>query len=54
MLRKLLLVQPVKSDLGSLAVRVGAHVSLFLKHGLEKIYPQFWVEMSTKVSCEQS
>lgn len=48
MLKKLLSIQPVKSDLALLVVRVGAYVSLFLKHGLEKVDPAFWAEMSTK------
>jgi putative oxidoreductase len=30
------------SDLGLLALRIGAFLSLLLKHGLEKIDPEFW------------
>ena len=50
MLKKLLAVNPIntKADLGLLALRIGAFVSLFLKHGLEKIDPSFWAEMSTQ------
>jgi putative oxidoreductase len=30
------------SDIGLLALRIGAFLSLLLKHGLEKIDPEFW------------
>lgn len=49
MLKKFLAVDHygTRADLGLLALRIGAGVSLFLKHGLEKIDPGFWREMAT-------
>lgn len=49
MLKKILAVNHygTRADLGLLALRIGAGVSLFLKHGLEKVDPAFWREMAT-------
>ena len=48
MLKKLLSVRPINTaaDLGLLALRVGAYVSLFIKHGVEKISPASFAEMA--------
>jgi len=36
------------ADAGLLVLRLGVFISLFLKHGLEKVDPAFWSEMATK------
>jgi putative oxidoreductase len=48
MLKKLFSVRSIdtKSDLGLLVLRVGAYVSMFIKHGLEKITPSSFSEMA--------
>jgi putative oxidoreductase len=35
-----------QADLGLLVLRVGAYVSLFIKHGIEKITPSSFAEMA--------
>ena len=49
MIKKLLSVKSygLTTDLGLLVLRVGAFVPLFLKHGLEKVYPPSFWEMAT-------
>jgi len=48
MLKKLFSVRSfgATADVGLLALRVGAFVSLFIKHGLEKITPSSFAEMA--------
>jgi putative oxidoreductase len=36
-----------QADLGLLVLRVGAYVSLFIKHGIEKITPSSFTEMAS-------
>ena len=49
MLKKLFSVRSMgtQADLGLLVLRVGAYVSLFIKHGIEKITPSSFTEMAS-------